>query len=340
MRAARLLLAAIALAAVAPAGAQAPAYLSQTARILAEGRAASMLIAHGSGGRLYAKFAPQFRAQVSLPQLLQIIGATLSKAPVGAVRGESAVPLAPDEGIYQGDFRWGAKTLAITLVFDARGRIAGGLVQERKPLPPDPHAGYRQYTRLRLPFDGTWWVFWGGATERQNYHVIAPDQRHAWDILVWRNGGTHRGDGKRLTDYWAFGRPILSPAPARVIEAVDGLPDNVPGNMDPQHAAGNHVVLDLGHGEYALIAHLRHGSVVVNVGDRVRTGQLLGRCGNSGNTSEPHVHFHVQDGPTLFRAKGLPVEFSDYAADGRHVAHGIPLQGQFVRDLGTQRVVS
>jgi murein DD-endopeptidase MepM/ murein hydrolase activator NlpD len=170
--------------------------------------------------------------------------------------------------------------------------------------------------------------------------VVASDQRHAWDILVWRNGGTHRGDGKRLTDYWAFGRRILAPAAARVIEAVDGLPDNVPGHMDPQHAAGNHVVLDLGHGEYALIAHLRHGSVAVKVGDRVRTGQLLGRCGNSGNTSEPHVHFHVQDSPTLFRAKGVPVEFSDYLADGRRVDHGIPLQGQFVRDPGTQRVGS
>ena len=66
----------------------------------------------------------------------------------------------------------------------------------------------------------------------------------------------------------------------------------------------------------------------------MRTGQLLGRCGNSGNTSEPHVHFHVQDGPTVFRAKGLPVEFSDYVADGRRVAHGIPVQGQFVRDPG------
>jgi murein DD-endopeptidase MepM/ murein hydrolase activator NlpD len=340
VRGARLLLAAVALAVVAPAGAQAPGYRSATTRILAEGRAASALIAHGSGGRLYAKFARQFRAQVSLPQLLQIIGSTLSQAPVGPVRGESALPLAPDEGIYEGDYAWGAKTLAITLVFDARGRIAGGLVQERKPLPPDPHAGYRQHTRLRLPFDGTWWVFWGGATERQNYHVIAPDQRHAWDILVWRNGGTHRRDGKHLTDYWAFGRRILAPAPARVIEAVDGLPDNVPGHMDPQHAAGNHVVLDLGHGEYALIAHLRHGSVAVKVGDRVRTGQLLGRCGNSGNTSEPHVHFHVQDSPTLFRAKGVPVEFSDYLADGRRVDHGIPLQGQFVRDPGTQRVGS
>jgi hypothetical protein len=125
VRGARLLLAAVALAAAAPAGAQAPGYRSATTRILAEGRAASTLIANGSGGRLYAKFAPQFRAQVSLPQLLQIIGATLSQAPVGAVRGESALPLAPDEGIYQGDYGWGTKTLAITLVFDARGRIAG-----------------------------------------------------------------------------------------------------------------------------------------------------------------------------------------------------------------------
>jgi peptidase M23-like protein len=330
----RFLLAAVALLLVAPAAAQAPGYRTATARILVEGRAASALVAEGAAGRLYARFTPRFRAQVSVPELIQLLGSTLSKAPVGPVRGESALPLAPDEAIYQGDYRWGVKTLAITLVFDARGRIAGGLVQERKALPPDPYSSYRQHTRLRLPFDGTWWVFWGGPTERQNYHVIAPDQRHAWDILVWRNGGTHRGDGKRLTDYWAFGRPILAPAPATVIEAVDGLLDNVPGHMDVQHPAGNHVVLDLGHGEYALIAHLRHGSVAVNAGDRVRTGEVLGRCGNSGNTSEPHVHFHVQDAPTLFRARGLPVEFSDYVADGRRVAHGIPVQGQFVRNAG------
>ena len=146
MRGAGLLLATVVLAVAAPAGAQAPAYLSETARILVEGRAASRLFAAGSAGRLYAKFAPQFRAQVSLPQLTQTIGSTLSQAPIGAVRGESALPLAPDEGIYEGDYRWGAKTLAITFVFDARGRIAGGLVQERKRLPARPHAGYRQHT--------------------------------------------------------------------------------------------------------------------------------------------------------------------------------------------------
>ena len=78
MRGAGLLLAAVVLAVAAPAGAQAPGYRSAASRILAEGRAASALIAHGSSGRLYAKFTPQFRAQVSLPQLTQTIGATLS----------------------------------------------------------------------------------------------------------------------------------------------------------------------------------------------------------------------------------------------------------------------
>jgi murein DD-endopeptidase MepM/ murein hydrolase activator NlpD len=327
-----VLIAAAALALAAPAAAQAPGYQRTTARILAEGRAASELITTGKAGRLYGSFTPEFRKQVALPDLTRLIGSTLGAAPVGAIRGESALPLSPDEGVYQADRIWGKKTLAITLVFDAQGKIGGGLIQERKPLPPDPRAGYRQHARLRLPFDGTWWVFWGGPTERQNYHVVAPDQRHAWDILVWKNGGTHRGAGRRLGDYWAFGRRVLAPADARVVEAVDGLPDNVPGHMDPQHAAGNHVILDLGHGEYALIAHLRHGSVAVHVGDRVRSGQVIGRCGNSGNTSEPHVHIHIQDGPKLFRARGLPVEFSDYVADGRRVAHGVPLQGQFVRN--------
>lgn len=286
---------------VAPAAAQAPGYRAAATRILDEGRAATALVAAGEADRLYAQFTTEFRTQVSRAELRQLIAATRQAAPIGAVRGESALPVAPDEAIYEADHVWGGKVLGVELVFDAAGRIAGGLIQERKPLPPDPHAGYRQHARLRLPFDGTWWVFWGGATERQNYHALSLDQRHAWDILVWRNGGTHRGDGKRLEDYWAFNRPVLAPADARVVEVADGLRDNAPGHMDPQHAAGNHVILDLGHGEYALIAHMRHGSITVTVGDRVRAGQTIGRCGNSGNTSEPHVHF-----PRPGRAEALP----------------------------------
>jgi murein DD-endopeptidase MepM/ murein hydrolase activator NlpD len=91
-------------------------------------------------------------------------------------------------------------------------------------------------------------------------------------------------------------------------------------------------VLDLGHGEFALLAHLRRGSVRVRTGQRVRAGTLLGLCGNSGNTSEPHLHFHVQDRAKLFgAARGLPATFVDYRADGRRIARGTPRQGEFVR---------
>ncbi len=69
---------------------------------------------------------------------------------------------------------------------------------------------------------------------------------------------------------------------------------------------GNHVVLDLGNGTYAAYAHLRRGSLTVREGDRVRAGQLIARCGNSGNSSEPHLHFQLMDGPDPDTARGLP----------------------------------
>jgi murein DD-endopeptidase MepM/ murein hydrolase activator NlpD len=162
---------------------------------------------------------------------------------------------------------------------------------------------------------------------------VAPDQRHAYDFLVWRAGATHRGSGARNSDYWAWGKRVLAPASGQVVAAVDGVHDNRPQVEveNPGEPAGNHVVLDLGNGEYALLAHFRKGSLAVRKGDRVSAGDILGRVGNSGNSSEPHLHFHVQDRPGLFgAARGLPLAFVDYRADGRRVARGTPVQGQFV----------
>jgi hypothetical protein len=187
---------------------------------------------------------------------------------------------------------------------------------------------------LRLPFDGQWWVLWGGDTATMNYHVIAPDQRHAYDIVMWKDGSTHTGDGKKNEDYFCWGQPIVAPADATVTEVENGAPDNTPGVMDPEHKAGNHVVLDLGGGEYALIAHMQKGSVLVKVGDKVTRGQRLGLTGNSGNTTEPHVHFHVQDGPTLFEGAGVPVWFDGVCTDGKPAARTSPVHGQFIEDCG------
>jgi murein DD-endopeptidase MepM/ murein hydrolase activator NlpD len=221
--------------------------------------------------------------------------------------------------------------------FDAERRIAEFFVRPEESRPgaaESPHLEYQTRNRLRLPFGGRWYVAWGGREPDQNHHVTAADQRFAYDFLVRVDGASRSGDGRHLADYQCWGRPVLAPAAGEVVAAVDGLPDYSPGERHPQDPAGNHVVLDLGEGEFAVLAHLRRGSVSVAPGERLTAGQPLGRCGNSGHSSEPHLHFHLQDGPVVGQGLGLPAFFTDYLADGEPVERGEPLRGQAVEPRG------
>lgn len=232
---------------------------------------------------------------------------------LGPRLGAAALPFSPDVRGYRAEHRDGLATITL----DARGRLTSRRVVPRTGLPPDPAAGYELRNRVRLPLLGTWWVMWGGPDVRRNYHAVERDQRHAYDLIRWRGGATYRGDGTRNADYHAWNRRVVAPAAGTVVAAVDGIADNAPPEMNASQPAGNHVLLDLGEGEYALLGHLREGTVRVRPGDRVRDGQPLGRVGNSGNSSEPHLHFHVQDTPVLFSGTGLPVPLGE--------------QGDFVR---------
>jgi hypothetical protein len=214
--------------------------------------------------------------------------------------------------------------------FDLAGRVAGFQVGPPKKAAPSPYEAYQLKTALRLPFTGSWTVYWGGRTVDENYHAAYRDQRYAMDLEILRDGVSHAGDGKRNEQYYCFHQPVLAPAAAKVLEAADGLPDNAPGVMDPKHAAGNHVLLDFGNGEYALLAHLSKGTVQVKAGQQVQAGDRLALCGNSGNTSEPHLHFHVQDGPKLFAGDGLPAQFQDFTLDGVRTERGEPAAGQVI----------
>ena len=122
----------------------------------------------------------------------------------------------------------------------------------------------------------------------------------------------------------------MSPGSGTVVTVISNLPDNPPGVMDPTNPPGNFVVLDLGHKEYALLAHMQEGSVVVAEGDEVRPGQRIGLCGNSGNTSEPHLHFHLQDSRRFGKGDGKPVFFSTYLSNGKPVARGEPVRGEII----------
>jgi hypothetical protein len=130
-----------------------------------------------------------------------------------------------------------------------------------------------------------------------------------WEQLD-EQGRIYVGNPKDPVNYVIYGQPAYAVAEASVVTAVDGLPDTPPGALPVDipiaQADGNHVVLDLGDGRYALYAHLKPGSVQVHKGMRVSRGQVLGLVGTSGNSSEPHLHFHVTDGPSPLASNGVP----------------------------------
>lgn len=189
---------------------------------------------------------------------------------------------------------------------------------------------YLTRARLRLPFRGAWAVSWGGRSREDNHHHGHRAQRYAYDFVMVRDGRTHTGNGKRNEEYHCFGAPMLAPGEGTVLAAVDGREDQTPGVRDEEQPLGNHVVVDHGTGEFSVLAHLQRGSVSVRSGERVSAGHPVGRCGNSGRSSEPHLHVHLEDAPVPLEGEGLPMQFLNYHADGRLVERGEPARGQVV----------
>lgn len=237
----------------------------------------------------------------------------------------------------RGRFQKAPEPLTVSVTFDDGGRIIGMFVRPATTPPPkawdSPHLAYEPKTKLRLPFRGEWTVIWGGREIAQNYHARTRDQRFALDLVITKDGRSHAGEGTELEDYYCYGEPILAPAAGTVVWVRDSLPDNRPGRTDPANPAGNAVMLDHGHGEYSLFAHLQPHSLKVKPGQRVRAGDELGRCGNSGNTTEPHLHYHLQDGPKFGDADGLPPRFFDLFVDGAKRDTAEVVKGQKIRPV-------
>lgn len=237
-----------------------------------------------------------------------------------------------DFAVYLRTAEWSNSEAPILMqwAFDPDGRIAGFFVQPQPVAAQSAYLDYETRADLRLPFDGEWHVFWGGREIEQNYHAADPAQRFAYDFLVMEDGQSYAGDPQSLESYHCWGREILAPADGEVIATVTDFPDLPSGESDPENPAGNHVILALGESEFAFLAHMQQGSITVQQGDEVSQGDVLGLCGNSGNTSEPHLHFHLQTTPDLTDGEGLPAQFQDYVADGEPVERGEPVKGQTV----------
>jgi len=147
-----------------------------------------------------------------------------------------------------------------------------------------------------LPFFGEWTVSQGHSGE----YTHKGAWKHAWDFVITdRNGQQYKGSGDFHEDYFCFGKAVVAPFDGTVIEAVNHIEDNIIGDVNTRENWGNTVVIKHNDHLYAKLSHLKYHSLEVKAGDQVKKGQLLGRCGNSGRSPYPHMHFQFQTTPYI-----------------------------------------
>ncbi|MDH3283705.1 MAG: peptidoglycan DD-metalloendopeptidase family protein [Acidobacteriota bacterium] len=283
--------------------------------------------------KLYELFSSDMQAALPLDSLRAFREQAVSQLGVEKELLDESVTERDGFDVYLRTARFEKFDGAIHVVWsiDAEGIVSGFYVRPAPQLHKSSFLDYETKTELRLPFDGEWTVFWGGRTVEQNYHAQVRDQRFAYDLVVTKDDKTHEGDGKRNEQYFCFGKPVLAPAAGVVVAAEDGVPDNVPQEMNADRPLGNHVIIDHGGGEFSFLAHFKNGSLQTEKGSRVGAGDVLGLCGNSGNSSEAHLHYHLQNSQEFGNGDGLPAPFSAYVADGQPVERGEPVRGQKIK---------
>ncbi len=187
----------------------------------------------------------------------------------------------------------------------------------------------RNITKLQLPFKGDWTVVWGGDTKELNYHVESEAQKNAFDIVITNEkGSSYKTDGITNEDYYAFGKELLAPCDGEIVLVVDGIKDNIPGVSNPIYVPGNTVIIKTKNNEYLFFAHFKQHSIVVKQGQKVIQGEVLGLCGNSGNSSEPHLHFHIQNVEDMNIATGVKCYFEKIMVNGINKTDYSPIKNE------------
>jgi murein DD-endopeptidase MepM/ murein hydrolase activator NlpD len=222
--------------------------------------------------------------------------------------------------------------LGENLILEANYKSQGKTASKRSSIQLQRTQGFSG----RLPFDGTWYV----AAE---HGYLDPHKRFvaeafAYDFLqIGPSGKSYQRDGRSNADYYAYGKKVLAAKDGTVVTVRGDMAENVPGETtNVANPGGNVVVIDHGNNQFGYYAHLRPFSVAVKAGARVKAGDVLGEVGNSGDSAEPHLHFHVMNNADPAQADGIPVVFESWKAQAYSrfpVARqpGILPRGEFVQ---------
>lgn len=219
----------------------------------------------------------------------------------------------------------------ILIYLNAENEVGGLFVLPHKPA--DLPKFNRNTTKMILPFNDEWYVFWGGVTQDDNYHVAYENQSGAYDFIMMKDGKNHEGTGTVNDDYYAFGKEIIAPCDAKVVKVISGVRDNIPGRMNPNNPTGNTVILETKNKEFIVLAHFKAKSIVVKEGQEIKQGEVLGLCGNSGNSSEPHVHLSLQNVLDLDIATGAKLYFEEILVNGEVKEDYLPLKNEKIQNI-------
>lgn len=276
---------------------------------------------------IFKAFSPEMQKALPLEKTKGFFGNINNS--LGKIKSMEFIRYQSSLALYKTTFEKGMMGINISINSDKKinGLNVVPYVEDKNPKPE------RNTTKLQLPFNGKWYVVWGGDTKELNYHVESQAQKNAFDILIIdKDSSSHKGDGTKNEQYYAFGKEVFAPAAAEVVLAVDGIKDNTPGVMNTMFITGNTVVLKTAENEYLFFAHFKRGSVKVKQGDKVKAGQLLGLCGNSGHSSEAHIHFHIQNIEDMNGATGIKCYFDKILVNGVEKSDYSPIQGEIIEN--------
>ncbi|MFZ1514485.1 MAG: DUF3887 domain-containing protein [Saprospiraceae bacterium] len=276
---------------------------------------------------IFSMFAPDMQKALPLEKTKAFFAGLHAQA--GKIQECKFIEIDPGgTASYETKFDNGVFLLNVTLSEDSK--INGFYIKPYQAKPATSNT--RNSTKLSLPFKGEWTVIWGGDTKELNYHVEHLAQKNAFDMVITdHNGNSYKNEGRKNEDYYAFGKELLAPCAGKVFMVVDGIKDNTPGELNPIYIPGNTVIIKSGENEFLFFAHFKQHSIRVKEGQTVKKGELLGLCGNSGNSSEPHLHFHIQNEENMTNAIGIKCYFDELIVNGKTMKDYSPIQKDKIR---------
>lgn len=178
-------------------------------------------------------------------------------------------------------------------------------------------SNYKSEIEYILPFEGKWFVLNGCYTKEFSHSWDIPTQRYAYDFIILdEEGKSYHNEFNKCESYYCYEENVLAPANGIVVEISNEAKDSLilkNGKFFSKspHIAGNYIVIKHSENEYSTLAHLKKDSIITKVGDSISKGDVIAKCGNTGNSTEPHLHFQLQTGKSFYNSAGLPIRFNN-----------------------------